>query len=896
MALPQPSVYQDQYYRDGNLHMTTNGQPGEIRYTTDGSAPTLASTLYSAPIPITWTLGPTTTYKVAVFNAGDQSPVVTWTVSFYVGQVVVGGQYGNGETLTFYDDVLQAVSCETPGVVIRYTDDGSEPTDTSLIVTGNVLYYPWTQGTVLLAFAAFIDGSRSNFSSYVYYKFKVDDVKADPPSSVVYGPTQVTLDCRTPNTNIRYTLDGTVPGPTSQLYSAPISVVPGTVLRAEASIGTSKSGMLSCVYDYEHKSHNPSLALDGSGNITCVYEKTQNQKPGWPLAGAEPLGVGAVSIASSEPITSTVEPGYMFWVNPTTFNQTQPQSFSNMNSTFVLDYADTFSALSMFCCTGNTNFVFGLYWNQNYASLIENAEVVGGQVQDSRFMVKAVSRTGVARLWIRNVSGTDTLFLNVSDFAGNTLSQASVAVPTTDVNCFLNISITSSGVRGGIAFNSTGDVPASFTSVTSVLEFDDTDVGFEIENTPSSVSSGTCEVGMIGFSVTSDSGKFMREPAGITFGSYTYRSCGLFSRTWDLSNIDYGCFDTSVSRSGSIVQSDRLRGGFLMGFLADEYLSLSTHAFGNDFDIEIPINIAYGGKRNDGLFAHFFRIAGSEFSSSLEVVYRFNSGSTSGIDFRINGSSVGLVPVDYFNPPRTLLFKFVRTGSNLTLSVSLNSGAFISFSGSAPPDAGSGMSLILNTNACEADARTPSTVCVEHIKASCSNLHFYGVGLTATLHGWYGMLGGNGFGWHGQEITLPASTTGLLVYSKTTSNISIIGIDAGWDQTTSLVVGIFRTHSTGIYEYAPVINSSLVCSRQVSWEGVLGAEKVLGVGSNPKITEAGVAWESAGDVVSSTATSPTLFPYASYRGYSNSITKPPRRLRSYLHVPVKTALYTEIPQ
>lgn len=892
MALPQPSVYQDQYYRSGNLHMALNGPSGDIRYTTDGSDPTLSSTLYTAPIPITWTLGPTLTYRVAVFDAGDQSPVVTWTVSFFVGEVSIGS-YISGSSVKTYDDVLQAVSCESPGAVIRYTDDGSIPTELSMLVPGNVLFYPWTSGSVTITFRAFV-GSTSGYQSSITYVFGIGSVVCDTPSSVVYGPTPVSLSCPTPNTNIRYTLDGSLPNPTSALYSAPLSVGPGTVLRAVARIGNGSSPMTSCVYDYEHKSHNSSLALGASGNIVCVYEKTQNQKPGWPLAVAEQITSGSIQIQSYAPLTSSADPTYMFWTNPTVFNQSQPQSFSNLSSTFVVSYDDTFSALSMFGCSGNIDFSIGALWNTAFASLIENADVAG-RSQDSRFVVKAVSSSGLARLWIRNVSGTNTLFLTVSDFNSNILRQSSVVLPATNSYCFLHLGISASGISGGVAFNTSGNLPTTFVS-TSVLAFDANNVGFEIENESSTTVSGTCELVLTGFSVVSDSGKFMREPAGITTSAYTLRSCGSFSRFWDMTSIDHGCFDMSVSRSGSVIQSDRYRGGFVMGFAADEYLSLSTHQFGSDFDVEIPVHMAYGGRRNDGSYPHVFRITGSEAASSCSISYVFNSGSASKIEMWINGSSIGSVGIDYFNPPQNIVFKFVRSGSNLTLSVSLNSGALISFSGSAPPDAGSGMAFMFITNACESGAKTPATICIKSIAATCSNLHMYGVDRTVTLHGWYGMLDTACYGFGSQELTFPASSTGLVVYSKSTRTLSLVGIDSGWNQETDLVVGMYRTHASGLYEYVPVINSSLVCSRQVSWAGVLGQEHVVGVGSNPKITDKGIAWESGGDVVFSTPTSPAVFPYSSYRGYSNSVTKPPRRLRSHIHVPVKIAFYTEIPQ
>lgn len=59
-----------------------------------------------------------------------------------------------------------------------------------------------------------------------------------PPTGTYSGAVAVTLSDSTPGASIRYTLDGTVPTPTSPLYTRPISVTGSTTLQARAFLGT----------------------------------------------------------------------------------------------------------------------------------------------------------------------------------------------------------------------------------------------------------------------------------------------------------------------------------------------------------------------------------------------------------------------------------------------------------------------------------------------------------------------------------------------------------------------------------------------------------------------------------------------------------------------------------
>ncbi|MCB5250254.1 MAG: SUMF1/EgtB/PvdO family nonheme iron enzyme [Candidatus Cloacimonadales bacterium] len=137
----------------------------QIRYTTDGSEPTLSSLVYISPINITQT----TTIKAKAFKDGwNPSATATATFNITVAGVVAtptfnppAGEYSVPQSISLY--------CTTPGVAVYYTTDNSEPTQSSTQFTSPIL----VSTTTTIKAKAFKDGWNPSATASATYTINV---------------------------------------------------------------------------------------------------------------------------------------------------------------------------------------------------------------------------------------------------------------------------------------------------------------------------------------------------------------------------------------------------------------------------------------------------------------------------------------------------------------------------------------------------------------------------------------------------------------------------------------------------------------------------------------------------------------------------------------------------
>ena len=201
---------------------TTTG--ATIRYTTDNTAVTVTSPLYSAPVLI----ATTTILRAKAYKTGwGDSPELTATFTIQICAtptfLPVAGTYAGAQTVT--------ISCTSPtGAHFHYTTDGTEPTGSSTegssVAVGESL--------TLKAKAYKTDWGDSATGTAVYTIQVCVTPTLSPAGGSYAAPQTVTISTATAGASIYYTTDGTAPDATKTLYSAPIIISVTTVVNAIA--------------------------------------------------------------------------------------------------------------------------------------------------------------------------------------------------------------------------------------------------------------------------------------------------------------------------------------------------------------------------------------------------------------------------------------------------------------------------------------------------------------------------------------------------------------------------------------------------------------------------------------------------------------------------------------
>jgi fibro-slime domain-containing protein len=136
---------------------------------------------------------------------------------------------------TFRSSIQVAVSVPGhPDAEIRYTTDGTEPTATSPLYASALTF---TGNTTLQAkaFKTGFEPSPTMTEAYTLEQVKLPTPVATPPGGAFQFSISVGLAVPGhSDAAVRYTTDGTEPGPTSLLYASDLIFTSGTVLKARA--------------------------------------------------------------------------------------------------------------------------------------------------------------------------------------------------------------------------------------------------------------------------------------------------------------------------------------------------------------------------------------------------------------------------------------------------------------------------------------------------------------------------------------------------------------------------------------------------------------------------------------------------------------------------------------
>lgn len=232
-----------------NVTIATTTAGATIHYTTDGSVPTETSSTYSG----TLTFNQTTTLKAKAFKSGSNpSGVASATFTKESPPAVVEAPVFQPSGGSFTNTITVTITSATTGAQIRYTTNGSEPTESSTLYSSPLNF---TQTTTLKAKAYKSGMTASSTTTAIYTKEipgTVNPPVFQPNGGTFTNSVTVTVTTSTSGATIRYTTNGSEPTETSTQYSSPLTFSNTTTLKAKAfKTGMTASSTTSATYTKE---------------------------------------------------------------------------------------------------------------------------------------------------------------------------------------------------------------------------------------------------------------------------------------------------------------------------------------------------------------------------------------------------------------------------------------------------------------------------------------------------------------------------------------------------------------------------------------------------------------------------------------------------------------------
>ena len=208
-----------------SVYISTTTFGATIRYTIDGTTPSETNGIvYTGPV----TISTSTTLQAIAYASGTMDSSVTFAA--YAIQCVAptftpaGGTFGTIPSVT--------ISSATNGATIRYTLDGTTPSETHGTLYSGAVSIPGTRTLKALAYASGLLNSTVTSATYT--------VQCATPtfslaSNVYTTPQTVSISTTTSGATIRYTTDGSTPSETNGIvYSGPLTLSTTTTLKAIA--------------------------------------------------------------------------------------------------------------------------------------------------------------------------------------------------------------------------------------------------------------------------------------------------------------------------------------------------------------------------------------------------------------------------------------------------------------------------------------------------------------------------------------------------------------------------------------------------------------------------------------------------------------------------------------
>ena len=314
-------------YSFAPLVTLTSNEPGKIYYTTDGSAPTNLSTVYTTPIQVSAPTGTVAVTTVISFFAEDLAGNAetfksqSWVVG--VNDMTASVQINAGAALTSSPSVTLTLFAQDPAGVdtvqfsydnINYTAEEPFPALPGLPATGTRAWTLISGDGPKTVYVRYRDASNGGHGAGFQYPPVSASIKLDTtppvtsaspvPGDYTVGPVMVTLSSSETST-IYYTTNGSTPDTGSTVYTGPIAVPVLNTIKyfSVDAAGNMEAAVKSGTWSVHVTDLSASIVINNN------EARTNKSSVNLHLNASDPMGVQSMQF-SNDGVTYTAEEPY----------------------------------------------------------------------------------------------------------------------------------------------------------------------------------------------------------------------------------------------------------------------------------------------------------------------------------------------------------------------------------------------------------------------------------------------------------------------------------------------------------------------------------------------------------------------------------------------------------
>jgi alpha-tubulin suppressor-like RCC1 family protein len=294
VATPTVTPSSGTYSTDQTVTISVVTPDATIHYTTNDEEPTESDATIASGA--TLQVAESQTVKAKAFKYG-MTPGET-TTRVYTMKVGTPSVSPGGGTYTAPQTV--SVSSVTSGAVLRYTTDGSQPTEVSTVYTAPLAIGTTTQ-VKIVGFREGWTTSDTRTATYTMNFGTLPDPAIAPAAGTYESGVEVTLSASY-GAAIHYTLNGGTPTTNSPLYVGPIWLDATTTVRARAyhpDYSTSGVSLALFTVAVAQPAFAPSGGSYQAGQLITVTTATPGATIRYTIDGSEPTTASPVIVSGS---------------------------------------------------------------------------------------------------------------------------------------------------------------------------------------------------------------------------------------------------------------------------------------------------------------------------------------------------------------------------------------------------------------------------------------------------------------------------------------------------------------------------------------------------------------------------------------------------------------------